>query len=195
VFVNIIKAIFKGIFKFAALFGLVPMLLYALFGLILYWGWGFTPFVKSQNANLFWIGFGLTAACAAIVTVKRFIIKPAKHIIQGYKNPVWQRNEDTDEEDGDEGYEYEEESRPPKKKKQKNTYVKKDEKPAREKKKKRRANIEEEDDGDAPEKPKIYKSAREKDTVIHEYHDRFEVFKLNANGQLVKDKVEYKTYD
>ncbi len=41
------------------------------------------------------------------------------------------------------------------------------------------------------EEPKIYMSALEKDVLIHEYRDRFEVYKL-SDGKKTLDRVEYK---
>ena len=41
------------------------------------------------------------------------------------------------------------------------------------------------------EEPKIYLSVLEANTLIHEYSDRFEVFRL-VNGKAVKDRVEFK---
>lgn len=41
------------------------------------------------------------------------------------------------------------------------------------------------------EEPKIYLSVLEPNTLIHEYSDRFEVFRL-VNGKAVKDRVEFK---
>lgn len=41
------------------------------------------------------------------------------------------------------------------------------------------------------EEPKIYLSKVESNTLIHEYEDRFEVYKMK-DGKAVKDRVEYK---
>ncbi len=43
----------------------------------------------------------------------------------------------------------------------------------------------------AQERPTIYMSAVEENTLIHEYADRFEVYRLNG-GEKVLDRVEYK---
>jgi hypothetical protein len=37
-------------------------------------------------------------------------------------------------------------------------------------------------------------SAREKDTLVHEYSDRFEVYRI-VDGKPLLHKVEYKKYD
>lgn len=169
--------LFDGLFQFIGrimmFLGLWIPFLYAFFGLILYGLFRFNPFDKSLNATLYLIGFGLTVLCALIISVKNLIIKPFKSIREGYKNPVWVRDKNGKVVAAPEAEEPTREPTP---------YTKNEEPPeavyAR----------------PEAERPKIYYSKREKDTLIHEYSDRFEVYRV-IEGKPLLHKVEYKNYD
>lgn len=199
-----LKTVCRGIGRFLKFFGLWPAVIYALFGLILYLVFSFSPFDESLNAKLYLGGFMATVVCAVIITGRNLIVRPVKNVVRGYKNPLWKRNAEEPQE-----------AEPEPVSRKKGTPYKKTKRlePART----------EEADAPAPrgsypprsdapyayyntpeapyppeayrmaaqEKPKKYFSKVDPDALIHEYSDRFEVYRM-VDGRPVRDKVEYK---
>lgn len=137
-------------------FGLWLPALYAVFGLILFWIFGFNPFDFQLEGQLYISGFVACCICSLIITIRNLIVKPTKSIIYGYKKPLWQKP--------------------------------------------KRVYIDEEKEGDISstkktkdfeERPMIYYSKLEQNTLIHEFSDRFEIYHLQNNIAHL-DRVEYK---
>lgn len=172
---NAVVAVFKFVlwllFMLITRLGLWIPALYALFGLGLYLFADFNPFdIGSVESILFLVGFAASALCAVIIAVRNIIVKPLKGVVEGYKNPFWKKaGGGKEKKEKDKPVEIEvkyPENRYP------NQY---DEAPKR--------NI---------ERPKIYRSELEPESLVHEYSDRFEVFVTLPDGREVLDKIEYK---
>jgi len=184
--VTFFKGFFRILFRVMTVLGLWIPFVYAVFGLILFFAFDFNPFDQSIDAWLYIAGFGITLACALVIAFRNLVIKPSKNIIEGYRYPVWKRDregniikykttDDAERYPPERVIEY-----PIRRKKAAQTPEKpKESKPV------------------VPEnyeRPKIYYSARERDTLVHEYSDRFEVFRI-VDGKTLLHKVEYKHYD
>lgn len=177
--------IFNALIKFIAnalvLTGLWVPLFYAVFGVILYFTKKFNPFDYGLYGWLYFIGFGLSVVAALLILFRKLVAAPAKSVKEGYKNPIWKRREEDEDE----------------RKKVAEADEEKEKKPflwGINKRGGRGKNRSAPSFGEylpPEEKPDIYFSAVESDTLIHEYSDRFEVFRLE-NGKLRKEKVEYK---
>lgn len=57
-------------------FGLYVPIVYLLYGLVLYYVFGFNGFSLSTDGKLFLFGFCLSLICAVILTVKNIIVRP-----------------------------------------------------------------------------------------------------------------------
>ena len=171
---NALVAVFKFIlwllFMLITKLGLWIPALYALFGVGLYLFADFNPFDLGGESILYLVGFGASVLCALIIAVRNVIVKPLKGVVEGYKNPFWKKT------DGEK--EKKEKSKPAEAEVQK---------PAE-----RIPNQYEEIPKQRIERPKIYRSELEPDSIVHEYSDRFEVFVTLSDGREVLDKIEYK---
>lgn len=185
--VTFFKYFFIFLFRLMSKLGLWVPAIYAVFGLVLNLAFDFNPFDKSIDAWLYIAGLGITIACALVISFRNIILKPSRKIIEGYRYPVWNRDREgnivryrtpADADRYPPGWAEEREARREKRKK-------KTEKPAP---------APEPEQEPYRERPKIYYSARERDTLIHEYSDRFEVFRV-VDGKTLLHKVEYKNYD
>lgn len=168
--VSVFKFILWLLFMLITKLGLWIPALYALFGVGLYLFADFNPFDFGTESILYLVGFGASVLCALIIAIRNVIVKPLKGVVEGYKNPFWKKA------DG--------EKEPMKKENPVEVP------PAV--REERAAPVYE----DAPrprfERPKIYRSELEPDSLIHEYSDRFEVFVTLPDGREVLDKIEYK---
>lgn len=66
-------------------FGLYFPILYALYGVVLYFAFDFNPFTLDVNGKLFMFGFALSCVAMVIKTVKNLIVKPYKKHFQKSK--------------------------------------------------------------------------------------------------------------
>ena len=206
----------KVVFKFLKITGLWIPLLYVLFGLILYWTLGFDPIQLDVWGTLYLCGMIACVLACAVILVRNVIVRPVKSIVRGYKNPVWRKKkydvptESVRADKLDKTY-----SPPPISDyaEQKDSTVeylapiedfvdKNDEEL-------RRAQyslykdwlpkIEEIEAQNNPkmvsvetkDAPKVYHSALQPDVIVHEYSDRFELYK-ERGGELVQIGVEFK---
>ena len=243
--VAVLSGIAKAVGAILWYTGLWVPALYALFGGVLYLVWKFNPFSGGLYETLYLVGFALCVVIFLIILVRNAVVRPFKSIAEGFRNPIWKKQDDESEKKG---------------KKEK----KEDEIPAWEQKreeKRRRKAIERgrkiteerarshadsetypEDESSLPrrsaergsyygsessgdlddiygyrkthssreseydpfyddpyagdlrgarEEPKIYLSAVEADTLIHEYSDRFEVYDLDGGKKTLRS-IEYK---
>ncbi len=168
--VSVIKFILWLLFMLITKLGLWIPALYALFGVGLYLFADFNPFDFGGESILYLVGFGASVLCALIIAVRNVIVKPLKGVVEGYKNPFWKK------EDGE---------------KEKKEKAKPVEAPAQNTGD-RVPNYHEEAPKPRIERPKIYRSELEPDSIVHEYSDRFEVFVALPDGREVLDKIEYK---
>lgn len=168
---SVFKFILWLLFMMITRLGLWIPALYALFGLGLYLFADFNPLdIGSVESIMFAVGFGASILCALIIAVRNVIIKPMKGVVEGYKNPFWKKKSDK------EAPEKQRQPEPvPVQEPQygvPNRYV------------------------EVPvyrtERPKVYRSELEPDSIIHEYGDRFEVFVTLPDGREILDKIEYK---
>lgn len=196
----LLNGLFKLIVNILVFFGLWAPFFYALLGGVLYLLFRFDPLSGSVDSKIYLAGFAGSLLCALLITLKNIFDRPAKSVAEGFRKPIWKKQEEEDKErreeeasrrrrrnadreddrDYDRDYDREERLR--------RRY---EEAPLR------RYNDEEEREryprrqNPAPQTPKIYYSALEQDTLVHEYDDRFEVFRIR-DGRPVLDKVEYK---
>lgn len=151
----------KLIIKLLVFFGLWLPLIYTLFGLILYYTLNFNPFELQLEGQLFISGFVACVICSVIISIRNLIIKPIKSVAKGFKTPIWTKVPIKEKEE------------PTKKLKTKHpivaTSLEEIEKP----------------------RPSIYYSTLEMNTLIHEYKDRFEIYRLEDNKAKL-ERVEYK---
>ena len=214
-FCDFLFFLFKIIFKFLKIFGLWIPLLYAFFGLILYWAFGFNPFNFDTLGTLYLCGAIACVIGSAIIAVSNVIVKPARSIIKGFKNPVWKKKEPEEYENVDKAEvikadKRDEKYNPPKIEK----YVESDEEKmeklflpngdfAEDSSDKRYASFPDwlpdvDDSGDSHvvsvphnEIPLVYFSKLEPDILVHEYSDRFELFRLEGT-KTIPIRVEHK---
>lgn len=66
-------------------FGLYFPILYAIYGVVLYFVFDFNPFVQNVDGKLFMFGFALSCVAAVIKAVKNLIINPCKKYFQRSK--------------------------------------------------------------------------------------------------------------
>ena len=173
--IGVIVKVLASVLVFTGLW--VPAL-YALLGCVLYLVYQFDP-LNNQGLYeyLYLSGAVVTIIIALVIFIRNLIINPIKKAVTG-----------------DDGTE------PWKKKREKKRLEKALEREERDAKKRETARQKEEKEEipifDEPiyekrEEPNIYLSKVEADTLIHEYSDRFEVYKL-VDGRAIKDKVEFK---
>ena len=217
-FFDFLFFLFKIIYKFLKIFGLWIPLLYALFGLILYWAFGFNPFNFDALGTLYLCGAIACVIASAIISVKNVVVKPAKSIIKGFRNPVWKKKEQDSYENVDKAEiiksdKNEEKLNPPKIEK----FVESDEEimerlflptddfapDGKEIEDKKYSSYpdwlpEVDNYGDnhvasvyKNEVPQIYFSKLEPDILVHEYSDRFELFRLEGT-KTIPVRVEHK---
>ena len=84
----------KVVYKVLSFTGLWIPLLYALFGLILYWSLGFDPIRLDVWGTLYLCGMIACVLACAVILIKNVVVRPVKSVIRGYKNPVWRRGRD-----------------------------------------------------------------------------------------------------
>lgn len=205
----------KILFKFLKLFGLWIPLIYALFGLIMYWAFKFDPFKFDALGTLYLCGAIACVIASAIISVKNVIVKPARSIIKGFRNPVWKKKERQEYENADKSEIIKADREeaifnPPKIEK----FVESDE----EKMEKLFLSVDDFADGEESrryssypdwlpetdesgethvtsvyknEVPQIYFSKLEPDILVHEYSDRFELFRLEGT-RTIPVRVEHK---
>lgn len=77
--------------KILIIFGLWVPAVYAIFGLIMYLAFDFSPFDFSTYSTIYLSGAVACVVCSLIISVKNIIIKPAKSIYKGYKHPFWEK--------------------------------------------------------------------------------------------------------
>lgn len=214
----IMSALIKVIASFMVFFGLWAPFFYAILGGILYLVFQFDPFSGSIDSKIYLGGFAGTVLCAILITIKHLFDKPAQSVAEGFKKPIWKKEEENEEESvssrrvyGRDRRRYEDEDEY----EERDHYRSRGDYPRREDRRDdyrsdsrvsdyrnedyrrrdyrnedyRREEYEEKEI--LKERPKIYYSAREKDTLVHEYNDRFEVFRV-IDGRTILDKVEYK---
>ena len=163
----------------------------------------FDPFSGSIDSKIYLAGFAGTVLCAILITIRHLFEKPAQSIAEGFKKPIWKKRDEEDELE-----------EPRKARRRKADRFFDDEEyeeapPVRKAFERRRAAAEVDYEiseykrlpasvgsyeGSVSEKPRIYFSAVEEDVLVHEYSDRFEVFRV-VNGKVVPDRVEYKNYE
>jgi hypothetical protein len=134
-------------------FGLWLPAAYALFGLILYWVFGFNPLKLELEGQLYISGFIACCLCSIVISIRNLIVKPAKSILYGYKKPVWKKSGRKQAPDA--------------------------------------AKPQTDELNSFQVRPSIYYSTLEENTLIHEYPDRFEIYRI-ADNKARLERVEYK---
>lgn len=207
----LVKNLFQIIAWFLVFFGLWIPALYALFGLILFLTLGFNPF-EYDTFSLIYLGGGVLCIVASlIITVRHIFTQPLKKLFSSEKNASHEKRS------ADDAVTEERKDAPaPKRKTRKISYEveetqtvptvapRSDSRPRMETKRYSKPDPELKpswhflppEDEPVPmyapeERPSIYFSAVEPDTLIHEYHDRFEVYHVHQ-GKTTLTNVEYK---
>ncbi|MBR1748044.1 MAG: hypothetical protein IJ735_07580 [Clostridia bacterium] len=206
----------KTVAKFLAYTGLWIPLLYVLFGFVLYWTLGFDPIQLDVWGALYLSGAVACVLACLIILVRNAIVRPVKNIVRGYKNPIWKRRKFDEKTEAVRSDKLDKKFSPPKiedyspMEEEKIEYlapiedfaVKNDEET-------RHAQyslypdwlpkIDDTGSQTEPhvvsvareEAPKIYRSGLDPDVVVHEYSDRFELYKIKG-GKEVNIGVEFK---
>lgn len=220
--------------KILMLFGLWIPLIYAIIGIILYYGFGFNPFDFSIYSSLYLSGAVACVVCCMVISIRNIIIRPAKSIYDGFRHPLWEKNREKNIEKEEEEFEnYVLEKRneklsPPeiddfisRKYRKKNVdylppsgnfrYYCEEPKQAfvqanapfdalpqpyfydceESKKEIVPALANGKTAFGLQEKPSVYFSKLEPELLVHEYNDRFELFRIERNRSVL-DRVEYK---
>ncbi|HKL74153.1 MAG TPA: hypothetical protein VJ903_04610 [Clostridia bacterium] len=214
--------------KILVLFGLWIPLIYAIFGVILYYVFHFNPFDFSLYSTLYLSGAAACVVSCLIISIRNIVLRPAKSVYEGYKHPLWERHREKNiEAEEAEFAEY-----VVKKRGEKLAPQGIDDFSTRKYRKKevdyllpatdfRPDDNDETADTDiisnenfaynvnysqnnngffnkdllAPviraEKPKVYFSKLEPELLVHEYSDRFELFRIEHHRSVL-DRVEYK---
>lgn len=148
-------------------FGLWAPAVYALFGLFLHIFLRFDPFAYDALSVAYLAGFGLSVLLAAFLAFRNLVGNPIQNTLSSLKRFT--------------------------------SATASEEKPAPIPQKRRRstpaaarpAAVASSAAAPSPEAPDVYWSAVEPQTLIHEYRDRFEVYRMNDGKRTLK-KVEYK---
>lgn len=135
--------------------------MYVLFGVILYYTLSFNPLDLQLEGQLYFSGLAACILCSIIITVRNIIVKPISSIYRGPKTPAISAREEA-ESGRDEDLNNQEKS----------------------------ARYGKRHSYEIP-RPSIYYSIIEEDTLIHEYEDRFEIYKVEENKARL-ERVEYK---
>ena len=174
--IGVVVKVLASVLVFTGLW--VPAV-YALLGGILYLIYHFDP-LNNQGLYeyLYLTGAIITVVIALIIFIRNLIVKPIKKAVTG--------------DDGTEPWKKKKEKKKKEKSEERGEWVPKKRLFSRQKEEKPEEKvIFEEPVFEKKEEPNIYLSAVEENTLIHEYSDRFEVYKL-VNGRAIRDKVEYK---
>lgn len=223
--------------------GLWVPALYALFGGVLYLVWKFNPFSGGLYETLYLVGFALCVVIFVIILLRNAVVRPFKSVAEGFRNPIWKKQDDEakkKEKEREEIPEWEKKREEKRRRKAIERGRKITEERARKeaertrgdedftgdplKARAKRRNGDETDysgnldeiygyrktqssreseydpfydepygygKASAAEEPKIYLSAVEADTLIHEYSDRFEVYDLDGGKKTLRS-IEYK---
>lgn len=228
-FMVVVDFLARIIAKILVLFGLWIPLVYALFGVALYYLYKFDPFDFSLYSSLYLSGALACVVSCVIISIRNIIVRPAKSIYDGYRHPLWEKDREKNiEKENDEFEKYvvrnkgEELSPPEIDEFESHKYHKKnvdflppaddfdyrvEEKPLklraepnnqiaynnnfRDNRIERRAEPLPFVEKAKAEKPRVYFSKLEPELLVHEYGDRFEVFRIE-NNRSVLDRVEYK---
>ena len=81
-FLKVAKFVGELLGKIIYYFGLYFPIVYALYGVVLYFVFDFNPFVLDVNGKLFMFGFALSVLAMVIKAVKNLIIRPYKKYFQ-----------------------------------------------------------------------------------------------------------------
>lgn len=181
-FVTLVEVVVRFLAGILVFFGLWIPFLYALVGVVLFLTLKFNPFDWGIEGQLFIAGFVASCVCSLVITVRNLIIKPVRSTVQGFVNPVWQKKAER---------ENEELGRHNRKVRQ----PKPQERPAKRLDKESAAERHFATVTPAPtaatEKPEIYYSRLEDDLLVHEFSDRFELYRMIGNKAKL-ERVEYK---
>ncbi len=160
-----LELIIRIVANLLVFFGLWVPFLYSFMGLMLYLFLEFNPLDWTLEGQLYVAGLAASLVCSIIITVRNLVLKPAKSVFKGFKEPLWKK-EKTQKKD---------ELRSPKTE---------------------REALQQGHPAPPPNdiRPQIYYSALEENTLIHEYPDRFEIYRLENNHARI-DRIEYKDYD
>lgn len=221
--------------------GLWVPALYALFGGVLYLVWKFNPFSGGLYETLYLVGFALCVVIFVIILLRNAVVRPFKSVAEGFRNPIWKKQDDEakkKEKEREEIPEWEKKREEKRRRKAIERGRRITEERARKEADRERAEDSEDDEPvrarrrdydetastgnlddiygyrkthssreseydpfyddprgygkeSAAEEPKIYLSAVETDTLIHEYSDRFEVYDLDGGKKTLRS-IEYK---
>lgn len=222
--IMVVEFLSRILAKILVLFGLWIPLIYAIFGVILYYVFHFNPFDFSLYSTLYLSGAAACVVSSLIISIRNIVVKPARSVYEGYKHPLWERNREKKiEQEEAEFAEYVLKKRGDtlapeqiddfstkryKKKKveyllpgddfsnnsSENFDISTDRKLAYNVNFNDNRYFNPEPMSLAPikaEKPQVYFSKLEPELLVHEYSDRFELFRIE-NHRSILDRVEYK---
>lgn len=185
-----IGGLFKLLFKAIIMLGLWVPILYALFGVILHYTLGFEPFDFSTFSTFYIVGGIVCIVIVVIISAYNVFINPLKKALGKKKKTPEERAEEAKE------------LKPPLTEKKKRGLFSKPEKQEKRVKKQPVTDYKDAQSLDwfperekkadpGAEKPDVYFSVLKPDILVHEYHDRFELYRVDGN-KLVFIGTEYK---
>ena len=92
--VAVLSGIVKAVGAILWYTGLWVPALYALFGGVLYLVWKFNPFSGGLYETLYLVGFALCVVIFLIILVRNAVVRPFKSIAEGFRNPIWKKQDD-----------------------------------------------------------------------------------------------------
>jgi hypothetical protein len=227
-FIMVVEFLSRILAKILVLFGLWIPLIYAIFGVILYYIFHFNPFDFSLYSTLYLSGAAACVVSCLIISIRNIVIRPARSVYEGYKHPLWERNREKNIETEDAEFaeyvvkkkseilapsEIDDFATKKYRKKSVGFLVPGDDFQQKELPSARNYDITPVDKNFAynvnfndnsyfntesmlpskiiTQKPHVYFSKLEPELLVHEYNDRFELFRIE-NHRSILDRVEYK---
>lgn len=188
----LLKIIISILADFFIFFGLYVPGFYILFGALLSHFTEFSLTTPSTDLNLFLVGLGLAVLCAVMITVRNLIIRPFKIVFGKTKDKTKKNIKDhprlkkNDQEDENEDRKKEDRRVKEERADEEDAVDEENEKERREVKKKK-----EKDDEDS-QYPLIYRSELYPEITVHEYEDRFDLYRDTEGYGKKFFKTEYK---
>ncbi|NLL55899.1 MAG: hypothetical protein GX242_01665 [Clostridiales bacterium] len=90
-FILAIEFLARILAKILLLFGLWIPLIYAIFGVILYYMFDFNPFDFSLYSTIYLSGAAACVVACLIISIRNIVVRPARSVYEGYKHPLWER--------------------------------------------------------------------------------------------------------
>ena len=159
---KLIVSVLADIFIF---FGLYIPALFLIFGVVLTKFTDFSFTSLDTNLNLYVVGLGLCVLCAVIITIRNLIIRPFKIVFGKTKEKTKKTLADRPK--------FKREDKEDRRRVEEKSFDKRQDEKSFDEKDKREESI----DNEREERPLIYRSEIYPEIIVHEYEDRFDLYK------------------